>query len=149
MEVILIQDFANLGFKDEIVTVKNGYARNYLLPQGIAILATDTNKKILAETIKQRAFKAEKIKKEAEELGSKLNEQTIKVAVKASEKGNIFGSVNTMMISDAIKAQLDMDIDRKKITIDGDAIKALGTYTAKAALHKEVKVGFNVEVVAE
>ena len=149
MEVILIQDIANLGFSDEIVNVKNGYARNYLFPKGMAKAANETNKKILAENLKQKAFKTERILKSAQELCAKIEGITLKIGTKASEKGKIFGSVTTVQVADAIKEQTTLEIDRKKISIDGDAIKELGTYTGKVHFHKEVKAAFNIEVFAE
>lgn len=149
MEVILIQDIANLGFTDEIVTVKNGYARNYLFPKGLAKQANETNKKILTENLKQKAFKLDRILKEAQEISTKIEGLTLKIGAKASEKGKIFGSVTTIQISDAIKEQTGLEIDRKKISIDGDAIKEVGTFTGKVHLHKEVKTAFNIEVIAE
>ncbi len=149
MEVILIQDIANLGFTDEVVNVKNGYARNYLFPKGMAKAATETNRKILAENLKQKAFKAEKILKEAQELCSKIEGITLKIGTKASEKGKIFGSVTTVQVADALKEQTNLEIDRRKISIDGNAIKEVGTYTGKVHFHKEVKAAFNIEVFAE
>jgi len=149
MEVILKQDVEKLGYADEIVKVKDGYARNYLLPQGLAILATVPNKKMLAETIKQRAYKAEKIRKEAEFLAGKIEGLVLRIAQKASEKGTIFGSVNTIAVAQALKDQHDIDIDRKKIILPSEQIKALGTYTAQINIHKDVKVTVTLEVVAE
>jgi large subunit ribosomal protein L9 len=149
MEIILTQDIANLGFTDEIVTVKNGYARNYLFPKGLAKSANLTNKKILAENLKQKAFKLDRILKSAQELSLKIEGITLKIGTKASEKGKIFGSVTTVQIAEAIKEQTGLEIDRKKISIDGDAIKELGNYTGKVHFHKEVKSAFNIEVTAE
>jgi len=149
MEVILKQDVEKLGYADEIVKVKDGYARNYLLPQGLAILATVPNKKMLAETIKQRAYKAEKIRKEAEFLAGKIEGLTLKIAQKASEKGTIFGSVNTIAVAQALKDQHDIEIDRKRITLPAEHIKELGNYTAQINIHKDVKVTINLEVIAE
>jgi len=149
MEVILKQDVEKLGYADEIVKVKDGYARNYLLPQGLAILATVPNKKMLAETIKQRAYKAEKIRKEAEFLAGKIDGLVLRIAQKASEKGTIFGSVNTIAVAQALKDQHDIDIDRKRIILPAEHIKELGTYTAQINIHKEVKVTVTLEVVAE
>ena len=149
MEVILKQDVEKLGYADEIVKVKDGYARNYLLPQGLAILATVPNKKMLAETIKQRAYKAEKIRKEAEFLAGKIEGLTLKIAQKASEKGTIFGSVNTIAVAQALKDQHDIEIDRKRIILPAEHIKELGNYTAQINIHKDVKVTINLEVIAE
>ena len=150
MEIILKQDVQNLGYADEIVKVKDGYARNYLIPQGMAILATEPNKKMLAETLKQRAFKAEKIRKEAEFLAGKIDGLNVKIYTKASEKGTIFGSVTNIAVAQALKEQHDIDIDRKKIIIKEDHIKELGNYTAVVNLHKDFnKVTLNLEVLAE
>jgi large subunit ribosomal protein L9 len=149
MEVILKQDVPNLGYTNEKVNVKPGYARNFLLPQGIAILATETNKKILAENLKQRAFKADKILNEAEELAKGLKDITVKIGAKAAESGKIFGSVNAIQIAQALKDQFKFDIDRKKIHVDGEHIKELGTYKARIILHKEVQLDINFEVFAE
>ncbi|MCL2245524.1 MAG: 50S ribosomal protein L9 [Lentimicrobiaceae bacterium] len=149
MEVILKQDVEKLGYADEIVKVKDGYARNYLLPQGLAIPANTPNKKMLAETIKQRAFKADKIRKEAEFLAGKIEGLTLKIAQKASEKGTIFGSVNTIAVAQALKEQHDLDIDRRKIILPAEHIKELGNYTATINIIKDVKVTVNLEVIAE
>ena len=150
MEIILKQDVQNLGYADEIVKVKDGYARNYLIPQGMAVLATEPNKKMLAETLKQRAFKAEKIRKEAEFLAGKIDGLTVKIYTKASEQGTIFGSVNNIAVANALKEQHNIEIDRKKIIIKEDHIKELGNYTAVVNLHKDFnKVNLNLEVLAE
>ncbi|MEE0916995.1 MAG: 50S ribosomal protein L9 [Bacteroidales bacterium] len=150
MEIILKQDVNKLGYKDEIVKVKDGYANNYLIPQGYAVMATAANKKMLAETIKQRAFKEERIRKEAEEFAAKLNAiEGLKIAAKASETGKIFGSVNTIQIADAIKAQFEIEVDRKKISIVGDAIKEIGTHKVVVSVYKEVKAEIEFEVFAE
>lgn len=149
MEVILIQDVQNLGYKDDIVLVRDGYANNYLLPQGYALMATPSNRKVLAENIRQRAFKEEKIRKDAEALLSKLNDVTLKIAAKAGANGQIFGSVNNIQVADAIKAQLDLDIDRRKIFVDGDKIKEIGNYTATIGLYKDVKAEVKLDVFAE
>jgi large subunit ribosomal protein L9 len=147
MEVILTQDVAKLGYKDDIVKVKNGYANNFLFPKGMAVMATTAMRKIHAENLKQRAFKEEKLKIEAEKLGATISALTVTVGAKAGTSGKIFGSVNTIQIADALKAQHNIDVDRKKITIDD--IKELGTYKAKANLHRDVKAEFTVEVVGE
>jgi len=149
MEVILKQDVEKLGYTDEIVKVKPGYARNYLLPKGLAILATVPNKKMLTETIKQRSYKAEKIRKEAEFLAGKIDGLTLRIAQKASEKGTIFGSVNTIAVAQALKDQHDIEFDRKKIILPAEHIKELGNYTAQINIHKDIKVTVNLEVVAE
>ena len=150
MEIILKQDVNKLGYKDEIVKVRDGYANNYLIPQGYAIVATPSNKKILAENLKQRAFKEAKIKQDAEAYAETLNKiEGLKIAAKASETGKIFGSVNTIQIADAIKAQFDIDVDRKKISIVGDAIKEVGTHKVIVSVYKEIKSEITFEVYAE
>jgi large subunit ribosomal protein L9 len=149
MEVILKHDVEKLGYADDIVKVKDGYARNYLLPQGLAIPATIPNKKMLAETIKQRSYKAEKIRKEAEFLAGTIDGLTLKIAQKASEKGTIFGSVNTIAVAQALKDQHNIEIDRKKIILPAEHIKELGNYTTQINIHKDVKVTINLEVIAE
>ena len=148
MEVILKQDVQNLGYADDLVKVKDGYARNYLIPKLLAIPAKPANKKMLAETIKQRAFKAEKLRKEAEFMAGKIEGLSVKIAAKASEKGVLFGSVTNSDVADALMAQHEIEIDRRKITLSDDHIKELGNYTAQVNLHKEFKVSLNVEVVA-
>lgn len=149
MEVILKQDVANLGYKDDQVKVKNGYARNYLIPEGFAVMATETNKKIHAENLKQRAFKLEKIKGEAETMAKALENVVVKIGAKAGTSGKIYGSVNSIQIAEALKEQYNYEIDRKKITIDGESVKELGTYKAKINLHKEIKAEISFEVFAE
>ena len=149
MEIILKQDINSLGFKDEIVTVKNGYARNYLIPKGMATLADKTAKKVLAENLKQRAFKEAKIRKEAEALAENLKNITVKVGAKASTTGKIFGSVTAIQLAEAVKKQFNYDIDRKKINFKEEHIKELGVYSANLRLHKEVVVSINFEVIAE
>ena len=150
MEIILKQDVNKLGYKDEIVKVRDGYANNYLIPQGYAMVATPSNKKISAENLKQRAFKEAKIKQDAEAFAETLNKvEGLKIAAKASESGKIFGSVNTIQIADAIKAQFDIDVDRKKISIVGDAIKEVGTHKVIVSVYKEIKSEITFEVYAE
>lgn len=149
MQIILKQDIPNLGFINDIIDVKPGYARNYLIPQGKAILATESAKKNRDEVIKQKSFKEEKLKKEATALAEALENITVKIGAKAAATGKIFGSVNNMQIADAIKEQYNFEVDRKKIHVDGDSIKDVGTYTAKIILHKEVSVNMNFEVFAE
>jgi large subunit ribosomal protein L9 len=149
MEVILKQDIPNLGYTNDLITVKPGFARNYLIPKGLAINATETNKKVLSENLKQKSFKAEKIKKEAETLAKALEGIKVKIGAKAAESGKIFGSVNNIQIADAIKEQYKYDIDRKKIIVDGEHIKELGSYSAEIRLHKEIKVVVHFDVVAD
>jgi large subunit ribosomal protein L9 len=149
MEVILKQDVPNLGYINEKVNVKPGYGRNFLIPQGMAILATPMNKKILAENLKQKAFKEDRVRNEAEILATGLKDLTVKIGAKAAESGKIFGSVNAIQIAQALKDQFKFDIDRKKIHVDGEHIKELGTYKARIILHKEIQVDINFEVFAE
>lgn len=147
MEIILKQDIKKLGEKDDIVTVKNGYGRNYLIPQGFAELATSSAKKILAENIKQAQFKQDKIKQDAEVLAGKLDSVKLTIGAKAGESGKIFGSVNTIQIADALKKQ-GFEVDRRRITFE-DEPKFVGEFIANLNLHKEVKVQVPFEVVAE
>ena len=146
MQIILLTDIANLGHKDDIVNVKPGYGRNYLIPQGYAILATESARKVVAENIKQRAHKEAKLKAEAEELAAKLADVKLTIGAKTSSTGKIFGSVNNIMISEALTAK-GFDVDRKKIVLK--EIKEVGTYTAVIKLHREVKVDVQFEVVSE
>lgn len=148
MEIILLQDVANLGNKHDIVTVKNGYARNYLIPKGIAIAATESAKKVIAENIKQQAHKEAKIKADALELAKKMEGLKLTIGAKTSSTGKIFGSVNTIQIAEALAAK-GFEIDRKNITLKEDQIKEVGSYTAEVKLHREVKVNIEFEVVSE
>ena len=147
MEVILKEDVPNLGYKDDIVNVKRGYGRNYLIPQGKAYIATESAKKVLAENLKQRAHKIEKIKNEAQELASKLEGVSLTIGAKTSSTGTIFGSVTNIQIADALKEK-GFDIDRKLIVIK-DSVKEVGAYKATVKLHKEVSVEIPFEVVSE
>ncbi|AXE21115.1 50S ribosomal protein L9 [Runella rosea] len=146
MQVILRTDIAGLGYKNDILEVKAGYGRNYLIPQGFAVMATESNKKQLAENLKQAAHKAEKIKKDAEDLAAAIGEMTVEIAAKAGDSGKIFGRVTSIQISEALKAK-GFDVDRKKITVED--VKTIGTYKATLDLHKEVKHAVTVNVVAE
>jgi len=146
MQIILLTDIANLGHKDDIINVKPGYGRNYLIPHGYAILATESSKKIVAENIKQRAHKEAKLKAEAEELATKLEAVKLTIGAKTSSTGKIFGSVNSIMIAESLQAQ-GFDVDRKKIMLK--EIKEVGTYTAVIKLHREVKVNVEFDVVSE
>ena len=146
MQIILLTDIANLGHKDDIINVKPGYGRNYLIPQGYAILATESAKKVVAENIKQRAHKEAKLKEEAQELATKLESVKLSIGAKTSSTGKIFGSVNNIMISEALQAQ-GFEIDRKKIMLK--EIKEIGTHTAVIKLHRDVKVNVEFEVVSE
>lgn len=147
MEVILKQDVKNLGYKDEIVKVKDGYGRNYLIPNKMAVIASESARKMLAEELKQRAHKLAKMLADAQELAAKLAEVKVTVAAKANENGAIFGTVTTAQLAEALE-KAGLAIDRKIITIK-DAPKELGAYTAEARLHKDVKAEINFEVVAE
>jgi large subunit ribosomal protein L9 len=148
MEIILKQDIQNLGYKDDILSVKDGYARNYLIPKGMAINATSGAKKIHQEILKQRSHKEAKIKNEAQLIAEKLKLVSLTIGAKTSTKGKIFGSVNTIQLSEALKEK-GFDIDRKIITIKEDLIKEIGKYTAKVRLHKEVQVEVPFEIIAE
>ena len=145
--VILKENKEHLGFKDEVVDVKNGYGRNYLIPKGIASLATPSAIKMLEENLRQSAVKNQKLKDEAQKMADALNEIVIKVTAKAGEKGKIFGSVNTIQLADAID-KAGHKIDRKYIKIKGDAIKSLGSYESSARLHKDVSATIKFDVVS-
>ena len=149
MDIILKQDVTNLGYKNDIVTVKPGYGRNFLIPQGMAILATERNRKILAEEIRQQAHKEEKIKNEALDKAKALEGLKLQIPAKAGTSGKIFGSVNSIMIANAIKEATNIEVDRKQIVLNEDAIKEVGDYTAKIRLHKEVHVDVDFSVFAE
>lgn len=148
MEIILKQDVQRLGSKDDIVNVKDGYGRNYLIPQGIAVIATESAKKVLAENIRQRAHKEAKLKEEALVVAEKIKALKISIGAKTSTTGKIFGSVNNIQLAEAIAAQ-GIEIDRKYITISKEGVKEVGTHTAKIKLHREVVVDFEFEVVSE
>lgn len=147
MEIILKTDIKGLGYKNDLVAVKPGYGRNYLIPQGFAVLATGSNKKILAENIKQAAHKAEKIKTEAENIAAKIAGLTLEIKAKIGESGKIFGKVTTLQISDSLAAQ-GIDIDRKKISISGP-VDGAGEFFAEVDLHREVKTKVKFVVVGE
>jgi large subunit ribosomal protein L9 len=148
MKIILIQDIQSLGYKDDIITVKDGYARNFLIPKGLAVNATTSAQKVHVEILKQRAHKEEKIKKEAQEIAEKLKNVTLTIGAKTSSKGKIFGSVNTIQLAEALKEK-GFDIDRKHISIKEELIKEVGKYIAKVRFHKEVQVDVPFEIVAE
>ncbi|NOZ47691.1 MAG: 50S ribosomal protein L9 [Chlorobi bacterium] len=148
MEIILKQDIPQLGHKNEIVNVKAGYGRNYLIPKGMAILATASAKKVYAENKKQQAHKEEKIKNEALDIAKKLENKELKIGAKTSSTGKIFGSVNAIQIAEAINAK-GFNVDRKNITIKEDSIKEVGKYTATVKLHREVEIEMSFEVVSE
>ena len=146
MEIILKEDVVNLGYKNDIVTVKSGYGRNYLIPTGKAVIASPAAKKMLAEDLKQRAHKLEKIKKDAEALAEQLKEISLTIATKVSATGTIFGSVSNIQIADELE-KLGHKIDRKIISVKG--VKEVGNYVATVKLHKEVSVEIPFAVVAE
>jgi large subunit ribosomal protein L9 len=146
MEIILKEDVSGLGYKNDQVKVKAGYGRNFLIPRGMAILATESNKKIVAENIKQAAHKAEKIKTAALGIAEQVGDQVLTIVTKAGESGKIFGAVTTLQISEALKEK-GIEVDRKKIVLKGD-VKMLGNYTAVLDLHKEVKKEVAFTVVA-
>ncbi|MCU0434793.1 MAG: 50S ribosomal protein L9 [Bacteroidia bacterium] len=149
MEVILKQDVKNLGYKDDVVAVKPGFGRNFLIPRGMAILADASAKKVHAENVRQRAHKEAKIREEAEKLAGKLKDMLVKVGAKAGENGKIFGSVTGVQLADALR-KLNIEIDRRNITIENEEnVKTLGTYQAKARIHKDVAATFSFEVVGE
>ena len=148
MEIILKENIENLGFKDDLVTVKNGYGRNFLIPQGKAILATVSAKKVLAENLKQKAFKEKKIIDNAKALGEKLVGLEIKIASKVGTGDKLFGSVSA---TDLVQAFQDKghEIDKNAIAVPGKTIKRLGSYEAKIRLHREVAIQFTFEVIPE
>ncbi len=147
MELILVEDVAGLGYKNDIVSVKKGYGRNYLIPQGKAVIASESARKVLAENLKQRAHKLAKIKADAEELAAKLAPVALTIATKVSATGTIFGAVTNIQIAEAL-AKLGFEIDRKTIVVK-ETVKEVGSYTATVKLHKEVSVEIPFEVVAE
>jgi len=148
MEIILLEDRPNLGHKDEIVNVKDGYARNFLIPKGYAIMATKSARKVHDENQRQRAHKEEKIKNEAEAMAAKMESITLSLGAKISSKGKIFGSVNTIQIAEALVAK-GFEIDRKDISLKEEAIKEIGKYSATIRLHRYVFVEVDFEIVGE
>ena len=149
MEIILKQDVSNLGHKDDIVTVRNGYATNYLIPQGFANMATPSAKKVHAENMKQRAHKESKLREDAVALAAKLEGLQVSLATKVSSTGKIFGSVNNIQVGEALAAK-GFDIDRRNISIVGEAnVKEVGTYDAVVKIYKEIKANIKVEITGE
>jgi len=148
MEIILNEDIATLGYKNDIVKVKSGFARNYLIPKGMAKVANVQNRKIVAEVVKQQAAKLEKVKAEMNALKEKIEAATIKIGAKAGTSGKIFGSVTNIQIADALKEQFGIELDRKKIKIIGE-VKDLGTYQSRVELYKDIIAESGFEVVAE
>jgi large subunit ribosomal protein L9 len=149
MDIILKQDVQNLGFSNDIVSVKNGYARNYLFPRRLAIAATEGNRKMLEENLRQQSRKLAKYKADSEVLAGKLNEIILQVKVKTSEEGSVYGSVSNIQIAEALNAEFGLDIDRKKIIVPGNHIKELGQHRVSIPLQKDVRAEFTVEVIAE
>ena len=147
MQVILTQDIAGLGYKNDTVDVKPGYGRNYLIPQGYAIIANNSNSKMVAENIKQAAHKAEKIQMDAEEIANNIGDMTIELGTKAGESGKIFGAITSNQVSEALKSK-GFEIDKKKISF-GQNIKELGEYKVTLDLHKEVQHEITLKVIAE
>ena len=148
MEVILKQDVKHVGSKDDVVKVKNGYGRNFLLPKGLAHLATESAKKVLAENIRQSSHKAEKLKNDALKLAEWFTDKTVKIGAKAGENGKIYGSVTPLQLAEAVK-KMGLEIDRKAILMDDDHVKTIGAYSAKIKLAKDVFATLNFEVVEE
>lgn len=148
MNVILKQDMPNLGHKDDIVLVKDGYARNYLIPKGYAINATAQNKKVHEEILRQRAHKEEQLKEAAQQMSEELKKVSLTIGAKTSTKGKIFGSVNTIQIAEAL-TEKGFNVERKNISIKDDLIKEVGSYSATVKLHKEVLVDIPFEIVSE
>ena len=148
MNVILKQDIPNLGHKDDIISVKDGYARNYLIPKGYAMNATAQNRKVHEEILRQRAHKEAQLKEAALHLAEELKKVSLTIGAKTSTKGKIFGSVNTIQIAEAL-IEKGFDVDRKNISIKDDLIKEIGSYSATVRLHKEVQVDIPFEIVSE
>ena len=148
MQIILKQDTDHLGYKNDVVKVRDGYARNFLIPKGIAMVASESNLKILKENVKQQSHKAEKMLAEAKSLAEKIQGATIEVSAKVGESGKIFGSINTVVLAESLK-KAGYNVERKTLHILDDGIKTIGTYKATAQLHKEVKIEFDFNVVAE
>jgi large subunit ribosomal protein L9 len=148
MEVILKEDIKGLGFKNDTVSVKPGYGRNYLIPQGLALTATLSNKKVIAENVKQAAHKAEKVKNDALALVEKIGTLTLEIKQKVGDNGKIFGKITSLQISDALDAK-GIAVDRKRISFKEAEVKTIGTYTAVLLLHKEVSLEIKFEVIAE
>lgn len=147
MKIILKEDISNLGYKDDVVEVKSGYGRNYLIPYGKAVIATPSALKVLAENQRQRAHKLAKIKADAEALAAQLKDVALTIGAKTSSTGTIFGSVNAIQIAEALE-KLGFNVDRKNIVVS-ETVKEVGNYNATVNLHKEVSVEIPFEVVAE
>lgn len=148
MELILKQDVENLGFKDDVVTVKNGYGRNFLIPQGQAILATSSARKVLAENLKQRAYKEKKIIDEAKAIATAISALELKITSKVGTGDKLFGSVNNIDVAEALQKE-GQTVDKKYINVIGGSVKRLGKYNAIIRLHREVSVDLEFDVIAE
>lgn len=148
MQIILVQDIENLGHKNDVVTVKDGYARNFLIPKKMAIIATESARKVIAENKKQQAHKETKLKENAQSLATRLGNLKLSIGVKASATGKIFGSVTPLMIAEAINKN-GYEIERKQVVVADDHIKEVGNYGVKVKLHRDVFVEIPLEVVAE
>ncbi|MEO5569983.1 MAG: 50S ribosomal protein L9 [Bacteroidia bacterium] len=146
MEIILKQDVKNLGYTNDVIKVKNGYGLNYLIPNGLAVIASDSNRKVHAENMKQKAHKLAKIKDDAAKRATSIESVTLTIPMKAGENGKLFGSVTAQNIADVLK-KMGHTIEKRQISLKEDHIKALGNYTAEVTLHKDVKVNVNFEVV--
>lgn len=146
MDIILVQDVENLGFKDEVVTVKDGFGRNFLIPQGYAKLATESAKKVLAENLRQRAHKEEKLINDAKAIVEKLQKIEVKISSKAGRNGKLFGAITNNHLADEL-AKLGFEVDRRFISILGGSVKNVGTQTAKMRLHRDVNFELEFEVV--
>jgi len=148
MEIILKEDINTLGYKDDVVKVKNGYANNFLIPKGMATVATKSAKKVLAENLKQRAHKEDKLRADAQAIAEQLQNKEIRVGAKTSSTGKIFGSVTNIQLADSINKK-GFEIDRKKISIVQKDVKEVGKYQAVIKLHRDVKIELEFEVVSE
>ncbi len=146
MEVILKQDIKNLGYADEVVKVKNGYGLNYLIPRGFAVIASEANMKVHAETMKQRAHKMAKIQGDAEKLADAISSVTLTINAKVGENGKLYGSVTSQNIADTLK-KMGYSIDKKQISMPEEHIRKTGTYTAEVSLHRDIKAKVNFDVV--
>ena len=147
MEIILKEDVINLGYKDDVVKVKDGYGRNYLIPMGKAIVATESAKKVLAENLKQRAHKLEKIKKEAQDVAAKFEGVSLTIAAKAAENGKIYGSVNAALLAEELE-KIGISVDKKDIVL-AEPVKTLGAFKATVKLYRDIKAEFPFTVIAE
>lgn len=147
MEIILKEDIKGLGYKNDTVDVKPGYGRNYLIPQGFAIIASVSNRKMIAENIRQAAHKAEKLRQDAQDLANSIGEVVLEIKTKAGESGKIFGAITALQVSDALAAK-GFEVDRKRISFEGQ-VKSVGEYKVSLDLHKEVQHDVTINVVAE